>query len=685
MATVAGAAPTSGAPPPTPYQEDQARLCIALIKFLGLPPIDIRTNPVVLALNRIGVYAFNLHFTTLSKNDFETLVQEDPANPGNMIPLQTHTIRLLQVLLAIYHYVSRLQNRSIDILDITENQFDTFRVRHYDHEDPIVPWGNPLPAKMLSKEQLLLENWKKNTRPTRSDYKEFKDESFWHKWKEHFLTTVDAHNLTGTIDSSRRVAPEEKELDFQQRKWLYKILQDILKTSKGKQLIAMHMNDKNTREIWRKLVEHYDKSMTSELRAQTLSSYITSTRFHNLAWRGSQSNFIFHFWEQLRLYNEISKVPYTDEQQVQFLRNCLAGTKGLCDVYQTSRQSRLIMGVTDPLTFDTYVMLLLDVAAQHDSANTSTYNPRSKRSANIHDVSFEDGTTTTFEETVSDLDYSANNHEFHYNVNVHDIDTPVEVLQAYQTSQQSSTTSGKSSEPSPTRLDAVAWKALSDADKKHWIGMSQDGKITVLTYGARNQRRYILGSNPNSAPRYTPRSANTHEQEVSPEVPQESEPVTSPQLEVSNHDITPPSILDMATSKTTGEKAKRGHITINSIMSTKKSAPRTVSTHEQKYIKRSPYTLEVNVHRRREILGRIMEYDDSDTEEESAPTTNVTSIFDDFARDLAAALPSTPTAATIPPTPTSPKTTTTATVPEPTHNTPSDSTATENLQNPRHL
>jgi hypothetical protein len=110
MATVAGAAPTSGAPPPTPYQEDQARLCIALIKFLGLPPIDIRTNPVVLALNRIGVYAFNMHFTTLSKNDFETLVQEDPANPGNMIPLQTHTIRLLQVLLAIYHYVSRLQN-----------------------------------------------------------------------------------------------------------------------------------------------------------------------------------------------------------------------------------------------------------------------------------------------------------------------------------------------------------------------------------------------------------------------------------------------------------------------------------------------------------------------------------------------------------------------------------------------
>jgi len=115
MATAAATAPPAATSAPySPRHRDRARLLFALIKFLGENQDTIATNPLVHAFELKGVYTFN-QFTTLKKDDFETLVQDDPSNPGNMIPFPTYTVCLLQALLAIYHYVSGTSRKSTKI------------------------------------------------------------------------------------------------------------------------------------------------------------------------------------------------------------------------------------------------------------------------------------------------------------------------------------------------------------------------------------------------------------------------------------------------------------------------------------------------------------------------------------------------------------------------------------------
>jgi hypothetical protein len=109
MATAPAPVPSAAAPRPlTPHERDRARLLFALVKFVGQPQATITVNPIVRALERKGVYTFD-QYTALKKDDFETLLQEDPDNPGNMIVIPTYIACLLQALLAIYHHVSHLQ------------------------------------------------------------------------------------------------------------------------------------------------------------------------------------------------------------------------------------------------------------------------------------------------------------------------------------------------------------------------------------------------------------------------------------------------------------------------------------------------------------------------------------------------------------------------------------------------
>jgi hypothetical protein len=128
MATAPAPVPSATAPRPlSPHECNRARLLLALVKFVGQPQATITVNPIVQALERKGVYTFD-QYTALKKDDFENLLQEDPDNPGNMIVIPTYIARLLQALLAIYHHVSRLQKRSIDVLDLSEKQFHMFRI-----------------------------------------------------------------------------------------------------------------------------------------------------------------------------------------------------------------------------------------------------------------------------------------------------------------------------------------------------------------------------------------------------------------------------------------------------------------------------------------------------------------------------------------------------------------------------
>ena len=111
--------------------------------------------------------------------------------------------------------------------------------------------------------------------------------------------------------------PNDLELDKVQRQWLCKIMQDTFEEPVAKSIVKAHLDDMDTRAMWKEITQCHEYSTTSTISSQKLSSYIASVRLEDGRWRGTQCNFIVHFKEQLRQHNDTSAHPYADGQMVQ--------------------------------------------------------------------------------------------------------------------------------------------------------------------------------------------------------------------------------------------------------------------------------------------------------------------------------------------------------------------------------
>ena len=185
-------------------------------------------------------------------------------------------------------------------MSFNKDVYDHFRVGVYNPNEPLVPWTLKAPSEVNAE-----NNWMKTVRPSAKDYRNFKDENSWLQAKESFEATIEAHGLDHLIDTNFIVTDERTDLI--QRKWLYKVLQDTMDAPMAKQIVTSHKELKNTREIWKEICEHYDESMSSLIKAQAISSYLASTKLHQINWRGMKVGFISHWMEQSRRYNLIAE------------------------------------------------------------------------------------------------------------------------------------------------------------------------------------------------------------------------------------------------------------------------------------------------------------------------------------------------------------------------------------------
>ena len=570
-------------------QDDEQQLLYAAQQLLQVPTTNYNGHEVARALAYNGITTWN-DFLTLSERNIETLTVD-----GTRL-LSLIWRRKMIILLALHHHISRERSGQIAISAVNIDMYNAFRTSTYDPTKPIIPWMIPLPSgTTLDANAQELATWKKTVKPSRSDFKTFKEEVYWSRFKQSILVTLDAQGLSHLVDPNHTVT--NQELDSQQQKWLYKTFQDIMLAPMAKTIVINHLSDKNTRNIWTEMTDHYDSSLVTQLRAQSLSTYLTSNKHADSNWRGSTTSYISHFQEQCQLYNEISSEPFTNNQLTNFLEIAVSKTEGLNQVLRVNRAARQAAGITTVPTFEEYVGLLIDAATMIDNSRTSTKNPRSSRSANVHEYIF-DG-----EDEPVAIEYEAQ---------AHDIDTPVEELLVMQTDSRPS--NRKFNGPFQPRLDHTTWDSLASDDQTKWDEVSNDGKGKILGYVKRKtlaaaQNQQQQQTRPPPVPK---RSTNTHELgSITEDTPQNS---NSNPLEVSIHQqrqtakqqdpikstlvpqAAPKDLLTMATQKTTAAEAER-HLSINHVLSqgTKKqvkfhkpSKKTEVSTAE--FMPRSPFT-----------------------------------------------------------------------------------------------
>ena len=569
--------------------KETARLKDVFVSFLGIEEATYDDDPIVRALANAGVTGFFNHFIMLNPDAIDGLIIPPSSTHTTARHLNVAQSNLLKMTLGYFHHVSRKRGRVVDISKIPKELFDEYRLVAYDPTNPIIPWMNPLPASKVTQAEKDVNDWARIVKPSKSDYKELKDEAYWIQWLETFCTTIESQGLQHLVtdpDAATFVPPTNTILDKKQQSWLFSVWETVLKSSTTKSMLKDHSMNKdtmNTRRFWKDLTTKMSTSIAAEVKAQSISTYLTSVRLVNSDWRGTHEQFILHFAEQARLHSKIDpEAPFTDKQLVTLLSTAVTGIPHLANIRNLHR----LASKGKPLTFADFVSQLQDAAQTYDAGNKRTTNPRVRQSVNAHDFS---AFSTIFEE------------EAPQEVNVHNH----EVLFEHEDGKyvvNATDFSGKGG-PRRVRMDFETWKSLTDEDRTSWDKVSDDGKRKILKYAANrsSNNNNETARNPNSS-----RSINSH---LIFDDKENSGHTMEAQIHSQSMKHTPPpDLLDMATTKTSNanQDAYAGVHIANIMSSNKPSKPThstNITTHE--FVKRNHAPmLEFNMHERGPFSSR---------------------------------------------------------------------------------
>jgi len=174
---------------------DQAKMRLVLSRCLVIDEDELEDTELYRALEWEGLHNFDYTFITCTTQDIDDLQVPLDSSGTSMKPLMKCEKMKLKVLLSLYHKKSRKVGRAVDMLEVTYEEFHNFRNNEYSGLDPIVPWNRPLPRSAMTNEDLMIENWDKMIKPSKTDYKEFKDDAFFVQNKEKFETTTQTDPL----------------------------------------------------------------------------------------------------------------------------------------------------------------------------------------------------------------------------------------------------------------------------------------------------------------------------------------------------------------------------------------------------------------------------------------------------------------------------------------------------------
>jgi len=202
---------------------DAAQLKAIVVKFVGEPEATYNDSDTYRALRNAGITGLH-DFLELSANDYlDLIVPKDPNTAGSkekILPILKR--KKLSISWCMVHQWSRKVGWMVTPTRISQAEFDDYRVSEYNPTEPVLPWKVPLP-KQKDPAANELAAWRKNIRPSKQDFPEFKDEWRWAKTKEKTITALEASTLKHLIEDGH--VPEHVSVDEAQQKCLYKIRQ----------------------------------------------------------------------------------------------------------------------------------------------------------------------------------------------------------------------------------------------------------------------------------------------------------------------------------------------------------------------------------------------------------------------------------------------------------------------------
>ena len=322
-----------------------------------------------------------------------------------------------------------------------------------------------------SQSQQDLTTFRKGIKRDSTAYEVLKEEKNYDPFMRSFRATALAQGLGNVLDPSFVVDstdPAASALYREQQIFLYSVLVRCLQTDKGRAIIRAHTTDMDATAVLDELRTHHTDSELSRKEIMRLTAYLTNIRLDS-AWRGTTSQFLLHFNEQLRLLDSLcdSSQKLPDFSRTTFLMQAVDGNEDLRRVKIFDDFLKSQSGTHAKMSYDDYYRVLTNAAFQFDQHLASKNG--SKRRAYASQQCDHD---------IFDSDHSSSHDDFIQ-------EDLVSIFQANRTRNRIDTRTQR------IFLPKDIWDATSDEVKE--------------MLKAHNKR--ILANSPNSKPRQT----NLHE------------------------------------------------------------------------------------------------------------------------------------------------------------------------------
>ena len=163
----------------------------------------------------------------------------------------------------------------------------------------------------------------------------FKDEKEWDDWQRRTRAQATAQCVERVLDPGYTpLSPDEKELFWEQQKYMMAVFNTCVQTDYGKGLIRKYEGTHDAQAIFAELEERARTSTSAIITASELLAYITTATLGRDIWNGTTTAFVLHWEEQVRLYNRYvdTQSRLSTEIQRTLLQNAVNGITDLRQV-----------------------------------------------------------------------------------------------------------------------------------------------------------------------------------------------------------------------------------------------------------------------------------------------------------------------------------------------------------------
>jgi hypothetical protein len=369
--TVTGTNPTATGKTHTPVIAKIIALCGFPLDSTMVRYIDQQGWTELEHVTTIGVDEIKDFFTTRSDGNFDAK------------PMLVH-LRMFKVFL-LYYMRKGLELHTVltedDVMYMTKVEFKEYcgSAEYFAdaakiglppvvHSNPRTPYDATASGNTGTIDLLTAQEFRRGVKRDKTHYADLKDDKYFNTWNRGFVATAHMHHTQHVLDEKYIPTTEIDIAVFKEMQtFMYAVLEDHLKTDKGKSLVSQFESTRDAQSIYRELKKHALSSTAAQLSGDTLLQYITTTRFPG-SWRGTAYAFVLHWKEQVMKYEKLELEAFPPKQKLRMLQNAVGDATELAYVKQIGDQD--IARGHPALAYDGYMELLLSACSTYDKKIT---------------------------------------------------------------------------------------------------------------------------------------------------------------------------------------------------------------------------------------------------------------------------------------------------------------------------